>query len=262
MANLIFNIKILAAALIILLCFVSIKGDCLEANKPISKIKSESKTPLIQQGVVMQHDCKDGSNIVSKMLAAANNINSYSCNYQMLVFKNNPPIKETGVMYFRKPRLYRVEVKEGPKKGSIAVLCADGKVHGHLGGWLKYFQSAVPPDSDLAKASNGFPMAGTDYISLAQYLTNMLKQGNNSLVSLSPITTAKTTMDTYVLDMYSGSDNKTGKTEPLLIKRVYINPQNYLPVDWEDYRKGKLWSESSWNGLQINSALPDDLFQL
>src|ERR1700683_2473114 len=165
-----FQMKKILTSLLVLSLGIGISPDPAQANKTANKIKTENRLSFIQQGVVMQHDCKDGSNLISKMLAAANDINSYSCNYQMLVFKNNPPIKETGIMYFRKPRLYRVEVMEGPKKGSIAVLCADGKIHGHLGGWLKYFQTVVPPDSDSAKAINGFPMADTDYISLAQWL--------------------------------------------------------------------------------------------
>lgn len=259
--NTIFNIRKLTILIILFLC-VSVGADCAETNSTISNGTTDNKLPFVQQGIVMQHDCEDGSALVNKMFAAATSLNSYSCHYQMLVFKNNPPLKETGTMYFRKPRLYRVEVNRGPKNGSVAILCADGKIHGHLGGWLKFFQSSVPPDSDLAKAINGFPMAGTDFYSLTQWLVNMLKHGDSSLVSLNPIPIAKASMDTYILDMYSTGKNTNGKNQQVLIKRIYVNPHNYLPVDWEDYRNGKLWSESSWNNLQINVALPDNIFKL
>jgi outer membrane lipoprotein-sorting protein len=194
------------------------------------------------------------------MLVAALALNNYSSHFQMLVYKDKQIIKETGTIYFRKPRLLRIEVKQGPKKGALAILGSDGRVHGHLGGILSIFGASISPDSDLARAINGFPLVGTDYYSLVQDLKNMLKQGDGSLATQEPIPTDKTTIATYILDMYLPK-SKNNKND-LLLKRIYINPQTYLPIFWEDYVDGKLWSESLWYDLQNNLTLPDSLFSI
>ncbi|PWT94968.1 MAG: hypothetical protein C5B53_12125 [Candidatus Melainabacteria bacterium] len=211
----------------------------------------------IVPSVVMSDNYEDGAKFVDKMCFAAQALDNYSSNYEMAVYKANQTVNEGGVFAFKKPKLMRVEVEKGPKKGSVAVLALDGKVHGHLGGALKFFRAAVSPDSDLVKAANGFPMVGTDFYSLADYLKNMLKEGDHSRVSKDTVATSKTGgVATYVLDMYT---TKFGKE--LLLKRVYTDPRTFLPVFWEDYIDGKLWSESSWRGLKTNVDFPENFFK-
>lgn len=197
----------------------------------------------------------DGQQIISKMCTTASALDNYSSSYAMAVYKSRNPQRETGVFAFKKPKLMRVEVLTGPKKGALAILAKDGKVHGHLGGALKFFKGAVSPDSSFVKAINGFPMVGTDFYSLADYLQNMLKQGNFSRVSKEPTQTSKTASPTHVLEMYT----KNSGSEQLL-KRIYVDPKTWLPVYWEDYTDGKLWSESSWQDLKLNVDFASDYF--
>jgi outer membrane lipoprotein-sorting protein len=203
---------------------------------------------------------KDGSSLINKMLGAASDLDSYSFNYQMLVYKKNETVQQTGTIYFCKPRLLRVEVNLGPKKGSVAILCSDGKIHGHLGGIMKYFNFAISADSDLARAANDFPMAGTDFYSLACYLKNMLQEGALSQTSQRAECTDKASVPTYILEMYSLGKNKNS-SQLLLLKRIYVNSQTYLPVFWEDYRDAVLWSQTTWKNLHSNIELPDSLFK-
>lgn len=198
---------------------------------------------------------KDGQQVISKMCTVASALDNYSSAYAMAVYKSRKPDRETGVFAFKKPKLMRVEVRTGPKKGAMAILAKDGKVHGHLGGAFKFFKGAVSPDSSFVKALNGFPMVGTDFCSLADYLQNMLKQGNFSRVSKEPTQTSKTSTPTYLLEMYA---NKSGSEQ--LLKRIYVDPKTWLPVYWEDYTDGKLWSESSWQDLKLNVDFPSDYF--
>lgn len=213
---------------------------------------------LLHPSVVMTNDYMDGAEFIEKMCAAALTMDNYSSSYAMLVYKANPPIKQSGVFYFKKPHLMRVEVQKGSKAGSLAILASDGKVHGHLGGALKYFTAAVAPDSDLVRAANGFPMVGTDFDSLAAYLKNMIRQGDHSRVTQKPIKTNKTSSATYVIDMFAIN----AKNALVLKKRIYADPQTLLPVYWEDYIDGKLWSESSWSDLKTNIALQNTFFKL
>ena len=199
---------------------------------------------------------QDGKDIIAKMYSAAESLNSYSFDYQMLVHKQKPPIKETGTLCFKKPRLLRVEVQTGPKKGSLAVFAEDGKVHGHMGGALKFFSASVSPNSELVRASNGYPMVDSDFLSLIAYLKNMLKQGDRSRATSQPIQTDKTSSPAYVVDMYSF---KSG--QELLLKRIYADAKTLLPVYWEDYADGKLWTQSFWQNLKANVEFPNSTFK-
>jgi len=213
-------------------------------------------TSDIVEGVVGEDHFTDGNAFIDKMINRAKELNNYTCDYQMIVKKKPSAVEETGTMYFRRPRLMRVEVKSGPKKGALAVLARDGKVHGHMGGMLKYFGGAVSPDSDFVRAINGFPMVGTDFVSLANYLkVEMLDKSDKGIVSIEPVATKHTSGPTYIVDMFRADGD--GKQ---LLKRIYVDPQSFLPVYWEDYKDGKLWSVSSWSGLKTNQALPDNLF--
>jgi outer membrane lipoprotein-sorting protein len=219
--------------------------------------RTSPQANAIVQSVVMTDNYEDGTQLIDKMCFATRALDNYSSAYEMVVYKANQTVNEGGVFSFKKPKLMRVEVDKGPKKGSVAVLALDGKVHGHLGGALKFFRAAVSPDSDLVKAANGFPMVGTDFYSLADYLKNMLKEGDLSRVSKDTVTTNKTGgIATYVLDLYS---TKFGKE--LLLKRIYADARSFLPVYWEDYVDGKLWSESSWHGLKTNVDFPENFFK-
>ena len=136
-------------------------------------------------------------------------------------------------------------------------MAKDGQIHGHLGGLLKVFSGSISTDSNMAETINGFPMADTDFYSLSAYLKNMLKQGDSSLNTVEARQINKTNNPVYVLDIYTA-----GKSiKPLLLKRVYVDPQTYLPVYWEDYINGKIWSASSWRNIHTNLRLPDNFFQ-
>ena len=210
----------------------------------------------IVPSVVMTENYEDGAAFIDKMCSSTQALDNYSSAYEMVVYKQNQTVTEGGNFYYKKPRLMRVEVDKGPKKGSAAVLALDGKVHGHLGGALKFFRAAVSPDSELVRAANGFPMVGTDFYSLADYLRNMLKEGDHSRVTKQPTVTNKTGVPAYVVDMYT---TKFGKE--LLLKRIYVDPRTYLPIYWEDYIDGKLWSESSWRNLKTGIEFPENFFK-
>jgi outer membrane lipoprotein-sorting protein len=208
----------------------------------------------IVQNVVMRDHVRDGASFISQMIAAAGALNNYSSQYKMTVPSRR--VIENGIMYFRKPRLLRVEVKSGPKKGSVAVLCQDGKVRGRMGGALSLFTGSLSANSSMLRAVNGFPMVGTDFLSLAQYLKDkMLDKGDKSLVTVAPKQTVNTSNPAYILDMFRGVPG-----QERLIKRVYVDPKTTLPVYWEDYEDGKLWSQSSWSDLRVNQDFPNKLF--
>jgi outer membrane lipoprotein-sorting protein len=221
-----------------------------------SEVRNKQELSMLSSSGLSSDNFQDGKDVIAKMYTAAESLNNYSFDYEMLVYKEKPPIKETGTLCFRKPRLLKVEVHSGPKKGSLAILAADGKVHGHMGGALKFFSASVSPDSQLVRASNGYPMVDTDFLSIVAYLKNMLKQGDFSRATSQPIQTDKVTSPTYVVDMYSV---KSG--QELLLKRIYADAKTLLPRYWEDYVDGKLWSQSFWQNFKANVDFPGSTFK-
>src|SRR5207244_130021 len=74
---------------------------------------------------------KPGNDFVEAMFASADALNDYSFHYEMAAFKGHNKVYEEGYFSFkRQPRLMKIQITAGPKKGSVAVMEKDGKVHG------------------------------------------------------------------------------------------------------------------------------------
>jgi len=200
---------------------------------------------------------KDGIEFINTMQRSATAVNEYSLSYKMTVYKAHKTVEETGLYYFKKPRLMRSEVLSGPRKGALAVLGEDGKIRGHFGGLLKMFSGTIGPDSPWAKLLNGYPMVESDYLSLTHYLKSMLKSGYTSQVSNEPVSAKHVARKVYVLELH----RKAGSGSEIA-KRVFVDPANNLPVAWEDFTNGKLSALTTWSQVKFNIALDDSKFRL
>jgi outer membrane lipoprotein-sorting protein len=230
---------------------------CLGLDASHAMESANSQTTLeVAQGMVMRDQIHDGASFINDMVTASAALNNYVCDYKMVVHNRKPPEIETGKLYFRQPRLMRGEIKTGAKRGSVAILCKDGKVRGHAGGILSWLSGTLSPDSNMLRCINGFPFVETDFASLARYLKcKMLDKGDKSLVSDQPVRTANTEAPAYVLDTFRGPQG-----QEVLLKRVYVDPKSMLPVYWEDYQEGKLYAQSYWTDLKVDQDFPDSLF--
>ena len=54
----------------------------------------------------------------------------------------------------------------------------------------------------------------------------------------------------------------TNSAKVELLKRAYINPRTLLPVEWFDYKDGKLFAHTTWKDFQTNVKLSDTSFTL
>jgi len=211
----------------------------------------------VVEGVVIKDQVHEGTAFINQLIVTASALNNYSIDYKMVVHKRNSTETETGKLFFRQPRLMRGEILTGAKRGSIAILCADGRVRGRTGGILSWFTGTLSPDSSMLRCINGFPFVETDFASLARYLKyKMLDKGDKSLVTNQPVKSANTPSPAFVLDMYGGAPG-----QELVIKRVYVDPKSNLPVYWEDYQDGKLYAQSFWNDLKVNQDFPEGFFR-
>lgn len=199
----------------------------------------------------------DGHAFVHRMISAAETLEAYSFSYKMSALKGDKNVVEQGDFYFKKPHLMRLEVKEGKRKGSVAVLQSDGRVHGKAPG-LGIFASMITlaPDSRFLKSVNGYPMVDSDFGSLAHALQKFLDSGASAKITTHTVSERLQHQPAHLIEVY------TDKTQTQLFKRVFVDANSYLPVEWYDYEDGKLSSESSWQNFKSDPGLPATLFSL
>jgi outer membrane lipoprotein-sorting protein len=199
---------------------------------------------------------KDGKPLIDNWLKASEAYNSYQFNYQMTCFKKSGQVTDTGNLYFKKKRLLRIEQTGGPKKGSVAVLQADGKVRAHAGGALKFFAASLSPDSDMLLSANDWPMVKSDFVSLAEAVEGYIKNdGDYPRMSETPVQVPGRAEKVNVFELYKGGATGT------LFKRALFDPETNLPVEWWDYRDGTLWAHSTWSNFKATN-LSDNVFTL
>lgn len=203
-----------------------------------------------------QEMTRDGHDFLSEMSAAADSLKSYSFQSQMTVYKGDKSTEENSKFYFKKPRQIRAEELGPFKKGSVAVLLKNGKVKGHLGGLMSKFVATVDADSEWVTSANGYPLVDSDFYGMAQVMISFVKAGKKSLVTETPVTVSGQAKPVYVLELYSNAEKEE------LLKRAYIDPQTLLPVEWFDYKNGKLFAHTHWKDVQLNLELNDSLFDL
>ncbi|MBY0546509.1 MAG: hypothetical protein K2W95_04415 [Candidatus Obscuribacterales bacterium] len=199
---------------------------------------------------------QDGFEFLKEMAEAANALKTYSFQSEQTVFKGNKTVREKVNFYFKKPKLIRAEEVGDYKKGSVAVLQKNGTVRGHLGGLLSKISATVAADSEWVLGANGYPLADSDFFSMSQVMVNFVKNGKKSLVTGSPVRVTGQPKPVYIIELYTDTSKKQ------LMKRAYIDPENLLPVEWFDYKDGKLFAHTNWRNLHLNTELNDSLFQL
>jgi outer membrane lipoprotein-sorting protein len=197
---------------------------------------------------------QDGKSVIAEMVKAAQNLNDYSLTFETITFKKNDSISERGNLYFKKPKLMRLEETGEYKNGSVAVLGKDGKVRAHAGGLVKFVTVTMDAGDKELNAANGDRMEDSDFLSLANVLRDRLKLGQSARVS-QPADAPGLGERTLVLEIFKPSEPDT------VLKRIFVNPRTYLPVRWDDYDY-KSPCSSTWKNVKANTGLSDDLFKL
>jgi outer membrane lipoprotein-sorting protein len=248
-----FNSKL--QALFVTLSFSLVNPGLAEGTQ-LPGDRKVSTTLSALTGTHSQEMTKDGADFLKEMASAASSLKTYSFLSHMTVFKDGKEINENSRFYFKQPRQIRAEELGPYKKGSLAVLLKNGKVKGHLGGLLSKITGTVDSDSDWVRSANGYPLVDSDFFGMSQVMLNFVKEGKKSLVTEAPVTVPGQPQQVYVLELYSNA----ARTE--LMKRAYIDPQTLLPVEWFDYKNGKLFAHTNWKDVQINNDVSDSLFDI
>lgn len=199
---------------------------------------------------------RDGLEFLKSMSEAADALETYQFESHMNVFKGGKTIDENSKFFFKKPRKMRAEELGPFKKGSVAVLLPNGKVKGHMGGLMSKFVGVVDADSEWVSSANGYPLNDSDFYGMCKVMLDFVKSGKKTLVTEQPVTVNGQAKPVYVLEMYKNPNKEE------LMKRAYINPQTLLPVEWFDYKNGKLFAHTLWRDLKTNVEIADSLFDI
>jgi outer membrane lipoprotein-sorting protein len=244
-----------ATALFVALAVYLSAGPALaqkaQAAPPAGKVSLTLLT-----GSQSQEMTVDGFDFLKGMSEAADALQTYSFRSHMTVFKNDKTIEENSQFYFKKPRKLRADELGPHKKGSVAVLMPGGKVKGHMGGLLSKFSGTVDAGSEWVRSANGYPLSDSDFYGMAQVMLKFAREGKKTLVTEAPVNVTGQAKPVYVLEMY------TNAARVELMKRAYIDPQTLLPVEWFDYKDGKLFAHTTWKDVKLNVDLSDSLFVL
>lgn len=210
-------------------------------------MKFDAQGPIVES-------MKDGAGFIETMGKEVEQLNDYSLQFETRSFKKTNSITEAGRLYFKKPKLMRIEETGEYNKGSIAVIQKDGKARARGGGLTGLVTLTLKPDDKMLDAANGDKMEDSDFASLVCVLKQRLQAGQLSRVSEKPVIVGLA-QPAYVLEIYKPSAPKQA------LKRIWVNPSTYLPVRWDDYDY-KDPCLSTWKDVQSNVGLKDDLFKL
>ncbi len=223
------------------------------AAAPLSE--EELHRQHFNSGVQMVERPIDGESLITNMIEEAERLEDYSFVFEARTFKKASTVVERGNLYFKKPKLMRLEETGEFNKGSVAVIGKDGKARAHSGGLTQFVTVTLSPDSKMLDAANGDRMEDSDFLSLARHLKDRLKQGQSSRVSREPVTISGISEPSYVLELFHPNNPR------LVLKRIYVDPKTKLPVRWDDY--DYIYPcLSTWKNVKTNIGLSDDLFKL
>jgi outer membrane lipoprotein-sorting protein len=202
---------------------------------------------------------RDGKNYLDQMLDSASHYSEYTYKCDQTTRKEEKSVSGTAKFYFKRNNRMRLDVTSGGgvKKGSVVVRRKDGKIRAHGGSTLRFLKMTLEPDSRLLMLPNGFNVGRSDFHSLISDLKRKVSNGSKTEITAQPVWDRGHTGRFHVLEV-SNSDSSPES----LIYRVLIDPNTKLPVEWNCYKKGFLYSITRFKEFHPNPGLKDDVFEM
>jgi len=201
---------------------------------------------------------KSGTALLDQVMRHVNNLGDYKYDGFQEARVGSKVVKSLGTFYFKPVRAVRLEVKGyGCKTGCILVRSPDGKITGKGGPQLWGMKMTLAPDSRLLRMPNGIRVTECDLPTLFKRLTTQAASGCKIVSAGEPITVES--VGTPVIVMESQVDSESGAA---VLDRVFIDPNQKLPVQWDLFENGNFYSRSKFDNYQINAHWDDSQFKL
>ena len=223
------------------------KASSLSANE-VDKLPDEGAIGKLTTQPVNQ-------SYIDALVSAVAPLHDYQCFCQMMVVKNNKWKDFGGAnLFFKQSQKFRAEVISSDyRNGSVVVKQADGKIRGKGGGGLSLIKMTMQPDSRNLRLPTGFSLAQSDFVSLYGNLKGQLAPGVEATAS------QPTSIPAFKDPVQVLSIRRKGEG---LIHVIYLNPRTKTPLVWNTFANGQSNAVASFDRLDVNKGLTDDLFQL
>jgi outer membrane lipoprotein-sorting protein len=198
----------------------------------------------------------DGKPFLDSLCKTAAGFEDYSYD-SVFTLHNSKGEQGAGSFFFKRVSLLRVQVKtSGPRDGTVVVRQADGKIRLGGGHMFKFLKMTVAPDSRLLLLPNGYNVVKSDLVGLLDGVKSDVSAGSKSRVTPNPIMVDRLKRQAEVFEVV-----KSGST-PQLTDRIFIDPATNVPIAWDVFREGNLFSTVTFDNFRANMGLNDDLFKL
>jgi outer membrane lipoprotein-sorting protein len=238
---------------IVLLCFLS--ALITAGQEVLAKSTLESADA---SGSSILPDGKSGTALIDQLMKHVSNLGDYKYEASQEAYQGSKVVKATGTFYFKPANSVRMEVKDyGCKSGSILMKSPDGKIMGKGGPQMWGMKMTLQQDSRLLKMPNGMSVLESDLASLMKKLKQEAAAGNKIVSGAQPIKVDGLGAPVIVIE-----SQLNGESSAPVVERVFIDPSQNLPLQWDSFEKGTFRSRSRFQNYQVNAHWDDSRFTM
>ncbi len=230
--------------------FLTLPMGAVAAAKPTGNFDG-SDVPC-QPVITNNHD---GAGMLEKLAERVKQIGAYKFDGNLCTVKEKELAVDSGSFYYKSPSRLRVEVKNGGyKSGSILVKQPDGQIKAKGGMALLGMKVTLEPDSHMLILPNGFKITECDFLSLVQGVKAQISSGHKVYCSENPLKLDSQNNSVLVLETRDPSSE--------LRQRILLDPQQFVPVEWDFFKNGKFFSTVRFKNFQVCPAIDESMFRL
>jgi outer membrane lipoprotein-sorting protein len=210
----------------------------------------------------------DVKGLFERMKRGFDQLEDYQCIYESYASNRKGLHKNTFQYYFKKPKLIRMEVKEGAHAGTILIynpILAPGKVRVKMRNRLRgvvqklFYGEFIDLDDERVKGLRGYGIDESDWgWFIDKHLRIAESNGKTFEVEFGGIgeTNGRGTLS-YILTSRNPAETLSIKKE-----KLWIDKETHLPIQYRLYdSSGRLMQSCSYEQIIINSNLKDALFK-
>lgn len=192
--------------------------------------------------------------IIQDMKARYSEVMDYQCILETYETTGKKTSWDMMRLYFKKPKLIRVEIFTGTHKGSEAIY-RDNKVCGHKAGLFGFIWMTLKADEKMAKSIRGNRMDESDWGAIVDSAVQYLEKGEVRLIGQWKVDDRQT----YLLEMVP-KDSQIHQS--VTKERIWVSIEEKIPIKYNQYEeKDELVLSKTYRDIKINVGLEDQLFR-
>jgi len=237
-------------ALLYLLLYVLIASQAVMAKTAVLPADT-SVTSILPEG-------KSGTALLDDLIRHVDTLGAYKYDASQEAVKGSKLVRASGTFYFKPVSSVRMDVIDyGAKSGCILVRSPNGKITGKGGPQMFGIKMTLAPDSRFLRLPNGLNVTDSDLASLYKRLTRQAASGCKIVSARQAIRVESIGTPVMVLE-----SQMTGNPGTTVLDRVFIDPIQKVPLQWDLFENGSFQSRSKFQNYQVNARWEDSQFKL